>query len=123
MISPPCDCFILRIFPDVSHYRVTLFQPGELEKELSNYAINLLEVNRQEKYLVVSIGTELHKTTTTKKQKQKNNTKTKQKTKTKNCAITTHPSGQEGVVFVAYLLIIGKFRLDYEYEIEYEYEF
>ena len=29
-------------------------QPGESEKNLSNYSINLLEVNRQEKYLVVS---------------------------------------------------------------------
>lgn len=28
-------------------------EPGESEKELSNYAINLLEVNRQEKYLVL----------------------------------------------------------------------
>lgn len=29
-------------------------QPGESDKNLSSYAINLLEVNRQEKYLVVS---------------------------------------------------------------------
>ncbi|XP_020626565.1 mitochondrial Rho GTPase 1-A-like [Orbicella faveolata] len=29
-------------------------EPGEAEQELSSYAINLLEVNRQEKYLVVS---------------------------------------------------------------------
>ena len=28
-------------------------QPGESDKNLSSYAINLLEVNRQEKYLVV----------------------------------------------------------------------
>ena len=35
-------------------YLCVCLQPGEAEKESSNYAINLLEVNRQEKYLVVS---------------------------------------------------------------------